>query len=330
MVWPIFHAQHFINQGDENHPSDFRHNHSIGNAIRRASGRLLVTQSAGNFNRNACLSAFNYSSIGGAAKDNDGVIVVGGTDPFGNRYPATPNPFPYATEDRSNFGPCIEAWAPGQYMTTTISNGSLVSATGTSFAAPIVAALAGRYGSIATRPVEREKYIKNSLFLNGKYEEASTSNLPIKLARYTSPSSHNIPKRLPIAAVYSKTSAINLNKLIDEKFYDGINWNAGSQAGSIVLDLGVIKNIKGIRVMIRSSANGGGLSFTVHGGNSIDIIAPGVATIPLNPITHKDTVDQFDLVPYYIPLDGRCRYLMLNGNNTSSWLSYSEVEVYGF
>ena len=40
--------------------------------------------------------------------------------------------------------------------------------------------------------------------------------------------------------------------------------------------------------------------------------------------------DQFDLTPYYIPASGNYRYIMLEAANMASWLSYSEVEVYGY
>lgn len=81
--------------------------------------------------------------------------------------------------------------------------------------------------------------------------------------------------------------------------------------------------------MIRSSANGGNIDFAVHGGNSISITSPGVATMPANPIAYWNVTDQYDLVPYYIPLSGTYRYIMLEGNNYNSALSYSEVEIYG-
>ncbi len=316
-----------VNQGDESNSNIFNHNRGLGNALRRASGRLFIAQSAGNFNRNACFSAFNYSSIAGNSDSYDGIMVVGGTDRFGDRYTVTPNPYPYATEDRSNFGPCIEVWAPGQSMTTTLSDGTLVTATGTSFAAPLVAAVAGRYGNTSTRPIEREAYIRNGSSFTGKFEGAPTSNLPIYQVRYAAPLP--IPSRLPISAVYSQTNTTNLSKLVDEKFYDGINWSAGSGWGSIVIDLGSARNVKGLRVMMRSSANGGALNFAVHGGNAINITGPASAVIANNPIAYKNTNDQFDLVPYYIPLNGNYRYLMLEANNTASWLSYSEIEVYG-
>jgi len=215
-------------------------------------------------------------------------------------------------------------------MTTTLTNGGLTSATGTPFAAPIVAALAGRYGSTATRPIEREAYIRKNMMFTGHYEQGNSSNLPIYQARYVTPSYNTIPHKLPVAAVYSQTNQTNLHKLVDEKFYDGIDWNAGTHWGSIVLDLGYQRNITGIRVMIRSSSDGGVLNFAAHGGNTINITGPGKAVIPDNPIAWLNTTDQYDLVPYYIPLSGNWRYVMLQAHNVPSWLSYSEVEVYGF
>ncbi|MDR2174296.1 MAG: S8/S53 family peptidase [Burkholderiales bacterium] len=306
----------------------FNHEASLGRVIRRASGRLFVAQSAGNHSANACLKAFNYN--GAPVQTNDGIMVVGGTDRFGDRYPQTWIPYPYGRwENRSNYGSCVDVWAPGNEMTTTMPDGTLISMTGTSFSAPIVAAIAGRYGNASTRPIERESYIRNGMAFTGKYDGAAGSNLPIYLAQYTPPSWHNIPRQLPVAAVYSNTNTTNLNKLVDQQFYDGIDWNAGGQWGSIVLDLGSVKNLKGVRVMIRSSAAGGLLAFTVHGGNSITMTGPGIAVTPSNVIATKNITDQYDLVPYYIPFDGNYRYVMIEANNTVSWLSYSEVEVYG-
>jgi len=323
-----------INNGDglyHWYPSLFGHDQILGNAVRRATGRLLVVQSAGNNDYNACWHAFNYNSIGENSRPNDGVLVVGGTDRFGNRYPQTLNPPPFASEPRSNYGPCVEVWAPGASMTTTLANGSLATFTGTSFAAPIVAALAGRYGSTATRPIEREAYIRNNMLFTGKYEQANGSNLPMYQARYMPPAYGSIPHKLPVAAVYSDTNPNNRHKLVDEKFYDHTYWNAGANWGSIVLDLGSQKNITGIRVMIRSSSDGGGvLNFAAHGGNTINITGPGKAVIPDNPLAWLNNTDQHDLVPYYIPVSGNWRYVMLQAHNAASWLAYSEVEVYGF
>lgn len=309
--------------------NQFNHNSLVGRALRRASGRLFVAQSAGNFDRDACLNAYNYNA---APEYNDGIMVVGGTNRFGQRYTATTNPAIWSSEDKitnvggSNFGACVEAWAPAHEMTSTLHDGTVATITGTSFAAPIVAALAGRYGDQSTRPLEREAYIRASLSPTGSYEAAPGSNRPIQLARYTAPWQHNIPRRLPVSAVYSRTSTANLNRLVDGKFYDGIFWNANANWGSVVLDLGYPRDLTGIRMMIRSSADGGQINFAVHGGNSL---APGGTTIAPNPIAYWNFFEQYDLIPYYIALSGKHRYVMLEGNNYNSSLAYSEIEVYG-
>lgn len=318
----------FNTSKDGNHLGLFAHDKPVGKAIRRASGRLFITQSAGNKNLNACLDAFGYNGV--SARENDGVMVVGGTNRFGDRYPETPNPKPFSPEPRSNYGPCVEAWAPGSEMTTILANGEQRSITGTSYSAPIVAAIASRYGNSATRPIEREAYIRDTLTFTGKYEGAPDSNLPIRQVKYKPVPSVRIPFRLPVAAVYSKTHTANLQNLVNGKFYDGMDWNAHGGWGSIVLDLGSPRNIRGVRVMIRSSSDGGVLNFAVHGGNAISMLGDGRAEIPANPIAYKNTTDQFDLTPYYIPASGNYRYIMLEAANMASWLSYSEVEVYGY
>jgi len=314
---------------DSSENNIFNHNSLIGRVIKRASGRLMVAQAAGNFNKNACLQAFNYN--GSSADPMDGILVVGGTDRNGSRYPRTPNTnFNYATEDASNYGPCVEVWAPGSEMTTTLADGTIGSYTGTSFAAPLVAAIAARYGDATTRPIERETYIRKALQATGKYDEVPGFGLPIMQVRYVDPSTFSIPKRLPITAAYSITSTANLNALFDQKFYDGVFWNAGSNWGSIVLDLGSIRELSGVRMMMRSSAqNGEPINFAVHGGNSISVTAPGVGQIPANPIAYWTFYDQYDLTPFYISLSGNYRYVMIEAENFGSWLAYSEVEVYG-
>ena len=314
--------------------SVFRHDGVVGKVVRRASGRLFVTQSAGNNDSNACLASFGYE---GAARANDGIMVVGGTDQSGGRYPQPTNSCDFDSKSRSNYGSCVEAWAPGWKMSIMnergIINGydeKVCSTTGTSFAAPIVAAIAARYGDASTRPIEREAYIRNSLVFTGHHENAPDSNLPIMQVRYSPFNRHNIPQRLPVSGVFSKTHTENLDSLIDEKFYGGIHWNAHGGWGSVVLDLGTRRNITGVRVMIRSSADGGMLNFAVHGGNSLINLGARRAEIPPNPIAYLNTTDQFDLTPYYIPVGGNYRYVMIEAANMASWLSYSEVEVYGY
>jgi hypothetical protein len=114
----------------------------------------------------------------------------------------------------------------------------------------------------------------------------------------------------------------NINKLFDQKFYDGIDWNAGSNSGSVLLDLGQLRQVSGVRLMIRSSAqNEENINFTVYGGAYI-----GSAN---DLITSKTVSGQYDLVPYYIPLSGNYRSIRIDAVNFGSWVSYPEIEVYG-
>ena len=315
-----------FNHYNQNQVNIFNHNEVGGRALRRASARLFIAQSAGNSNINACSQAFNF---GPSAKAFDGIVVTGGVDKNGARFLSTANPPGWGAVAGSSYGSCIEAWAPGHQITSTRADGAVQTMTGTSFAAPIVAALAARYGNSTTRPIEREAYIKNSLIATGSYENAGASNLPIMHVAYTNPASSNIPKRLPISTAYSVSSTANLNMLYDQKFFTDTFWNAGGNWGSVVVDLGSAKNITGVRLHMRSSANGGAINFAVHGGNTINLSGPGTPSIPANPIAYSNVDEQFDLVPYYIYLSGSYRYLMIEGYNFNSWLAYSEIEVYG-
>lgn len=313
----------------------FDYNTSAGRAIRRASARLLVTQSAGNYNINACSKSYNPPQ--GKAQPDDGIMVVGGTDPTGARYPVTPNPIEFASEDRSNYGPCVDVWAPGQSMTTAYfdrssakpsSDITIGQLTGTSFSAPLVAAVSGRYGS-NWRPIQREAQIRLSARLTGHREGAPDSNLPIMQVHYSPDVIASTPKLLPIYGIYSETNPFNLATLNNNQFYEGGFWNANGNYGTVVLDLGSPRNLKGVRLMIRSSAQGGVFNFAVHGSNQITHTGPGQARIGRNIIGTKLTNDQFDLVPYYIPVNGRYRYISIEAANLNSPVAFSEIEVYG-
>lgn len=300
----------------------------IGHAVRRASARFLVTQSAGNNDKDACTIAYRPSE--GVAQSDDGIMVVGGTDQQGTRFPFTENNAAYFNSEpiRSNYGPCVDIWAPGHLMRTVVDDGTVLSATGTSFSAPLVAAVSGRYGP-NWRPIQREAQIRQSARFTGHYEGAPDSNLPIMQVHYSPDVIARTPKLLPIYGIYSETHTANLHTLNNSKFYEDSFWNAHGHYGTIVLDLGSPQNLKGVRLMIRSSAEGGVLNFAVHGANQITHTGPGQARIGRNVIGTKLTNDQFDLVPYYIPVSGRYRYISIDAANLNSWVAFSEIEVYG-
>jgi Subtilase family len=114
----------------------------------------LVVQSAGNNNSNICDQSYN------APMNNDGIIVVGGIDSFGQRLGATANVFTQASPstvapykqtgqvniDGSNYHSCVEMYAPSKniYSTWTVNSSPTPyrELSGTSMAAPHVAGFA--------------------------------------------------------------------------------------------------------------------------------------------------------------------------------------------
>ena len=95
------------------------HVSEIANFMKRLSNRVLVVQSAGNQNQNACNVAY------GPADSRDGILVVSAVTNTGqqavpiDQAPARAQGFAYADEAGANWGPCVEMWAPGQHVLST-------------------------------------------------------------------------------------------------------------------------------------------------------------------------------------------------------------------
>ncbi|MDQ1815208.1 S8 family serine peptidase [Massilia sp. CCM 9210] len=145
----------------------------------------VFVQSAGNRYRDACHYSFNDHL------PSDGALVVGAID--SNGQPAQPlngtGAFPPldpkgVAEMGSNFGNCVDAWAPGKYVRSTWMNSyasTYVVSSGTSWAAPHVTALAARL--IETTPTLRtpgevENAIRARLVSGG----ALTQGTPLRVA----------------------------------------------------------------------------------------------------------------------------------------------------
>ena len=98
--------------------------------INSSASGLVYAVAAGNgnpFNNNQPINACGTSPAG--AGWVNGVITVGATDDTDQE------------GSFSNFGPCVNLWAPGVDVTSTylMSEGGLITASGTSFASPYVA-----------------------------------------------------------------------------------------------------------------------------------------------------------------------------------------------
>lgn len=100
---------------------------SLDEAVRRlAAGGVPVVVAAGNSSRDACLSS--PARVGGGV--DNGVVTVGATD---NRSRAA---------SFSNYGRCVDLWAPGVSILSTRLGGGTTTMSGTSMASPHVAGAA--------------------------------------------------------------------------------------------------------------------------------------------------------------------------------------------
>jgi subtilisin family serine protease len=98
-------------------------------AINLVNRGFTLVAAAGNNNADAC----NYSP--GSLTP---ALTVAASDQFDNRFPL------------SNYGGCMDLYAPGENITSTWLNGGTTSTTGTSMAAPHVAGCAAKY--LSTNP----------------------------------------------------------------------------------------------------------------------------------------------------------------------------------
>jgi aqualysin 1 len=123
-------------------------NQSVDDAVVKSSrSGIFYAIAAGNDGANAC----NYSParIGAA---NDGIMTVAATDSADKE------------SSWSNFGNCVDVWAPGVSILSTRNGGGTTTMSGTSMASPHVAGGGALYlsGSTAASPATVEKAIKSA------------------------------------------------------------------------------------------------------------------------------------------------------------------------
>ena len=101
---------------------------ALDDAVRRAAAAgVLMVLAAGNEGVDAC----TVSPARAGAGTSNGVVTVGATD-SSNR-----------AASFSNYGACVDIWAPGVSVTSTWPSGGLATASGTSMASPHVSGAAG-------------------------------------------------------------------------------------------------------------------------------------------------------------------------------------------
>jgi serine protease len=121
---------------------------ALDDAVRRSAGSgVFYAVAAGNSGANAC----NYSPARAGAGTNNGVMTIAATD----------------TSDReaswSNFGNCVDVWAPGVSTLSTRVNGGTTTMSGTSMASPHGAGGAALYLSRTnTTPASVEATLKTA------------------------------------------------------------------------------------------------------------------------------------------------------------------------
>jgi aqualysin 1 len=149
---------------------------ALDDAVRRSasSGGIFYSVAAGNYGRNAC----NYSPArAGLAKtdtngdgkinrkDSNGIVTTAATDlsneeaSFGKAY-------------SSNYGACVDLWAPGKRILSTWKGGGTATLSGTSMAAPHVGGTAALYFSkqpinALPAPSTLEETLKKDSILTG-------------------------------------------------------------------------------------------------------------------------------------------------------------------
>ena len=133
---------------------------ALDDAVKKSvDSGVVYAIAAGNSGDNAC----NYSPARAGTKD--GVITVAATDPNNNE------------ASFSNFGACVDVWAPGVNILSTKKGGGTTTMSGTSMASPHAAGTAALFLSthLAANPATIESALKMDAMSTGKTSKDGAS-----------------------------------------------------------------------------------------------------------------------------------------------------------
>jgi aqualysin 1 len=121
----------------------------IDDAVRKSrNSGIFYSVAAGNQGKNAC----NYSPARAGAGTNNGIVTTAATNKNN------------AATSFSNYGSCVDLWAPGAYIRSTRKGGGTTIMSGTSMAAPHVSGGGALYRKLhpGTGPSGVERALKNA------------------------------------------------------------------------------------------------------------------------------------------------------------------------
>lgn len=307
-----------------NFPNGDPRNAILAQFMRRASNRVLVVQSAGNQHTLACNYAYD------AVNYYDGIVIVGGTDADnfqvgptrGTEYNNTASGYGTLIEPGSNFGICVDVWAPSLNILSTYNTNApqqMEIMNGTSMAAPHMSGLAARYGTTATRPVERETYLYAKAANTGHLDDGG---FEIWIPSYTAPLRYSIPSKLAVSSTTAdSTGAGSSTSYASDGLYLNNYWNSGHAAPAwIEFDLGTQRLLASIRLSPEMNPYGN-TTHQVYAGNTP------------NPTTLAATISGYGrtLEPFAASLGWVYgRYVRVVTTASPSWVAWREVEIYGF
>ncbi|GEM_PF-4485831 len=331
-----------------NSPNEFYDfNSNLHKWMSIASNRLMIAQSAGNNERNAC--DYAYLPQGSAsASPVDGVMVVGAYDREGKRASFWPDG--YGAKETidgqwvggSNAGACVDIWAPGKdiavstyadqayfknFPYTVINNipfydynnvlnrGIMMAAGGTSFSAPFVTGVAARINtSNNIRPPQLESMLRATAAHTGSYDP-NTGQAMMGVKYNSSASLYGINYAIPGMSLSSAVVAA----LTDGK-YESIAWNSGSNNGEFTF---ASSPLKVVRFTPRGPGDDGTLNYQIQVINATTGAWTNILTA---------SITTYDRVPVTVEIPAAYQssnnYRIVFNKPNGGWIALSEFETY--